>query len=53
MFITTVTNFGIWYVALMNFVPVSLLLTLEMINFVQAFFMTQDVNMVDMTKQGL
>jgi phospholipid-transporting ATPase len=50
---TTVINFFIWYVVLMNFVPVSLLLTLEMINFVQAYFITVDVNMVDITKKGL
>jgi len=31
-------NTGIWFVALMNFVPVSLLVTLEMINFIQAYF---------------
>ena len=31
----------------MNFVPVSLLLTLEMINFVQAYFIQVDVMMVD------
>lgn len=35
----------------MNFVPVSLLLTLEMINFIQAYFITVDVNMVD-SSQG-
>ena len=33
-------NIGIWFVALMNFVPISLLVTLEMINFIQAYFMT-------------
>ena len=26
-------NVGVWFVALMNFVPISLLVTLEMINF--------------------
>jgi phospholipid-transporting ATPase len=25
---------GVWFIALMNFVPVSLLVTLEMINFI-------------------
>lgn len=27
-------NVGVWFVALMNFVPISLLVTLEMINFI-------------------
>lgn len=36
-----------WFVTLMNFVPISLLVTLEMISFIQAFFMSVDVMMVD------
>jgi len=31
----------------MNFVPISLLVTLEMINFIQAYFMSVDVTMLD------
>ena len=43
----------VWFVALMNFVPVSLLVTLEMINFIQAYFIEQDAALVDMTKHGM
>lgn len=46
-------NTLIWFVALMNFVPVSLLVTLEMVNFIQAYFIEQDASMCDMTKGGL
>ena len=31
----------------MNFVPISLLVTLEMINFIQAFFISVDINVCD------
>lgn len=34
---------GVWFIALMNFVPISLLVTLEMINFIQAYFISVDV----------
>ena len=33
-------NIGVWFIALMNFVPISLLVTLESINFMQAYFIT-------------
>mgnify|MGYP000731217650 CR=1 FL=1 len=36
-----------WFIALMNFVPISLLVTLEMINFIQAYFISVDVMIVD------
>ena len=42
-------NIGVWFVALMNFVPISLLVTLESINFVQAYFITQDAMICDET----
>lgn len=38
---------GIWFIALMNFVPVSLLVTLEMINFTQAYFISVDIAVCD------
>lgn len=38
---------GIWFIALMNFVPISLLVTLEMINFIQAYFINVDVDILD------
>ena len=31
----------------MNFVPISLLVTLEMINFIQAYFISVDIEIVD------
>ena len=34
----------------MNFVPISLLVTLEMINFIQAFFISVDVTICDETR---
>lgn len=34
----------------MNFVPISLLVTLEMINFLQAYFITVDVGVYDTDK---
>jgi len=38
---------GVWFIALMNFVPISLLVTLEMINFIQAYFIESDVYVID------
>ena len=38
---------GVWFIALMNFVPVSLLVTLEMINVLQAYFISVDIDMCD------
>jgi len=42
----------VWFIALMNFVPVSLLVTLEMINVTQAYFIAVDIEMCDQ-KTGL
>ena len=43
---------GVWFIALMNFVPISLLVTLEMINFIQAYFISVDIEICD-EKTGL
>jgi hypothetical protein len=40
-------NIGVWFVALMNFVPISLLVTLESINFMQAYFIKNDIQIYD------
>ena len=40
-------NIGVWFIALMNFVPISLLVTLESINFLQAKFITYDFQIFD------
>ena len=48
------TNFfvriGNWILIFTNFVPISLLVTLEMVKFIQGYFITQDKKMI--TKQG-
>ena len=38
---------GVWFIALMNFVPISMLVTLEMVNFIQAFYITVDIRVCD------
>ena len=40
-------NTGVWFVALMNFVPISLLVTLESINVTQGLFISWDVDIYD------
>lgn len=40
-------NVGVWIIVLMNFVPISLLVTLEMINFFQAKFIMWDIAIYD------
>ena len=42
-----VTKTCIWFITLMNFVPISLLVTLEVINSLQAYFMTVDLRIFD------
>ena len=43
-------DLGIWFIALMNFVPVALLVTLEFINFGQAYFITNDIAICDQSR---
>ena len=40
-------NMGVWFIALMNFVPISLLVSLKMINFIQAFYIVSDIMIYD------
>ena len=40
-------GFGTWFLALMNFVAISLMVTLEMVKFFQAYFMQEDWMMFD------
>ena len=40
-------NIGVWFIAMMNFVPISLLITIEMINFIQAKFISWDIQVYD------
>ena len=36
-------NIGVWFIAIMNFVPISLLISVEMINVIQARFIGYDI----------
>mmetsp|Transcript_7016 Transcript_7016/g.9751 ORF Transcript_7016/g.9751 Transcript_7016/m.9751 type:complete len:161 (+) Transcript_7016:1139-1621(+) len=40
-------NIGVWFIAIMNFVPISLLITLESVNFIQAKFISWDIMVYD------
>lgn len=41
------TGFGIWFLNLMNFVPISLLVTLEITKYIQGMFIGWDVEIMD------
>ena len=43
-------NFGSWFLAMMNFVSISLLVTLEMVKFTQGMFIEYDFMMYDEEK---
>ena len=43
-------TFGVWLVAELNLVPISLLVTLELVKFFQAYFISQDWLVFDETK---
>ena len=47
LWLTIIQDLGVWFIALMNFVPVSLLVTLELINFAQAYFISCDIELCD------
>ena len=40
-------TFGTWFINMMNFVPISLIITLEMVKFIQAYFINVDVMIFD------
>ena len=40
-------TFGTWFINMMNFVPISLIVTLEMVKFIQAYFINVDVTIFD------
>jgi hypothetical protein len=50
LFITIPINFGKWFLAMMNFVAISLLVSLEMVKFVQGLFIEYDFLMYDEEK---
>ena len=43
-------KFGTWFLMLSNIVPVSLLVTLEIVKFIQAYFIQQDISIYDEQK---
>lgn len=45
-----VISFGKWFLIMMNFVPISLIVTLEIIKFWQAIFFAWDVTIYDASK---
>jgi phospholipid-transporting ATPase len=42
--------FGTWFLILSNMVPISLLVTIEVIKYVQGLFINNDINMYDKTQ---
>ena len=44
------TNFGTWFIIFMNLVPISLMVTFEIVKFIQAIFIQWDYQMYDETK---
>jgi phospholipid-transporting ATPase len=44
-------SFGTWFLAMMNFVPISLLVTLEMCKYIQGVFIGWDKLMIDEEKK--
>jgi hypothetical protein len=43
-------SFGTWYLAMMNMVPISLMVSLEMVKFFQGYFIEQDWRIYDIEK---
>ena len=43
-------TFLVWFVAMINLVPISLLVTLELVKFFQAYFIQNDVMIYDQEK---
>ena len=51
-YIAMLMSVGSWLIVLSNLVPISLLVTVEMIKFVQAYFIMWDANLIDDVKNG-
>jgi len=45
-----VIKLGTWFLSLSNIVPISLLVTLELVKFIQAAFISWDINIYDLEK---
>jgi len=50
LLITIPINFGKWFLAMMNFVAISLVVSLEMVKVAQGLFIEQDYLMYDEEK---
>ena len=46
--VDTLTNCGRWMIVMSNLVPISLIVTVETVRFIQGMFMQWDIDMVDM-----
>jgi phospholipid-transporting ATPase len=51
-FLQDIILFGSWILILPNFVPISLLITLDTVRYIQGFFIEWDVDLFDM-KRGV
>ena len=40
-------KFGTWFLIVLNVIPISLMVTKEMVSFIQALFMQYDIEMFD------
>jgi phospholipid-transporting ATPase len=50
LWVSIPVGFGTWFLALMNFVAISMMVTLEMVKFFQAYFIQEDYMMFDQEK---
>lgn len=49
-FVLFIIKFGSWFLSMINLVPISLIVSLEMVKFIQAFFISYDSLMYDEEK---
>lgn len=49
-FLTFLSRLGTWILIFTNLVPISLLVTMEMIKFIQGMFISWDINLYDLEK---
>ena len=50
--VDTLTNCGRWMIVMSNLVPISLIVTVETVRFVQGIFMSWDIDLCDLDPQG-
>jgi hypothetical protein len=49
-FVLRIVKFGNWFLLLMNFIPISLFVTLDFIKLCQSWFVEWDVSMISLSK---